>query len=206
MNSRGFFFPYEMKETKKYYFVEYKGKAGQTLYKNQDGKRVSKANVQSGKRKVYELVQNTIPYTNLEKGDLLDRRKKKAKKQKEPIKAETLEILSVLIQKEISQAINENFEIYSKVQGVTYKHESEESKVNLLLFNYDLQGQFYKTFDELIDSPFFFLSVELALRNKIELFDWDSIELNPEIEVSDEIEEALENFKELIEALKNKYF
>jgi hypothetical protein len=195
-----------MKETKKYYFVEYKGKKGQTLYKNQDGKRVSKANVKKGKRKVYILIQNTIPYTNLQKGDLLDRQKKKAKKQSKPIKAETLEILSVLIQKEISQAINENFEIYSKVQGVTYKHESEESKVNLLLFNYDLQGQFYKTFNELVDSPFFFLSVELALRNKIELFDWDSIELNPEIEVSDEIQEALETFKELIEALKNKYF
>jgi hypothetical protein len=195
-----------MKETKKYYFVQYKGKKGQTLYKNQDGKRVSKANVQSGKRKIYELVQNTIPYTNLQKGDLLDRQKKKAKKQSKPVKAETLEILSVLIQKEISQAINENFEIYSKVQGVTYKHESDDSKVNLLLFNYDLQGQFYKTFNELVDSPFFFLSVELALRNKIELFDWDSIELNPEIEVSDEIQEALETFKELIEALKNKYF
>lgn len=78
--------------------------------------------------------------------------------------------------------------------------------MNLLLFNYDLQGQFYKTFEELVDSPFFFLSVELALRNKIELFDWDSIELNPEIELSDEIEEALEKFKALIEALKNKYF
>lgn len=195
-----------MKETKKYYFVEYKGKKGQTLYKNQDGKRVSKANVISGKRKIYQLVQNTIPYTNLQKGDLLDRRKQKAKKQKEPIKAETLEILSVLIQKEISQAINENFEIYSKVQGNTYKHETEESKVNLLLFNYDLQQQFYKTFDDLIDSPFFFLSVELALKQKIELFDWDSIELNPETEISDEIEEALEEFKNLIETLKNKYF
>ena len=100
---------------KQYYFIRKTDKAGRNYFLNQDGKRVSKDKVESGKRKVYDYAKRTIPYTNIQKGDLIDRVKAKSKTRKNvSFKASELEIISPVIQREISQRINDGFSIFLK--------------------------------------------------------------------------------------------
>ena len=194
-----------MAQQKKYFFVQYT-RNGKTYYKDQDGKRTSKDKVKKGKRKVYQEASTSIPYTNIQKGDLIDKTKAKAESKKKLPTGTVFNVMNMMIQKEISQIIEKGFALYSRANGGQFQHKSDTSKVNLLLFNFELQGQFYNLFSDLVESPYFFINEIYSVKNKFGLFDWDSISLNPDIDVSSQIEKALKKFRSAKTSLIKKYF
>ena len=193
---------------KQYFFIRKTDKAGRTYFLNQDGKRVSKDKVQSGRRKVYDYAKRTIPYTNIEKGDLIDRVKAKSKTRKKvTFKASTLEIISPVIQKEISQRINEGFSIFFKTGGKTYQAISQQAKANLLLFNYELQEKFYKFVKKRkTTSPLFLMKLKVNEKDEIILFDFDSMELDENLKGARGIKKEFNEFQNGVDQLRKKYF
>lgn len=193
---------------KQYYFVRYQV-SGKTYYKNQDGKRVSAEKVKSGKRKVYELVQREIKGSGGEslykKGELLDRKKAKAKKVKEP-ENQRLPVQNIFIQREIISNQNKGRDIFTKVLGSTYKHESKESQANVILFNYEVNESFYRRLKKLIDSPVFVLDTIQSRKNNLFLIDYDSLQLDSGIKESKMILKAFIQFKNDVKQLRSKYF
>lgn len=194
-----------MAQAKKYFFIQYT-RSGRTYYKDQDGNRVSKAKVKSGKRKVFQEASSTIPFTNIQKGDLIDRVKAKAEAKRKLPGGTIFNVMNMMIQKEIAQIIEKGYSLYSRANGGQFQHKSDQSKVNLLLFNFELQQGFYKFLGDLIESPYFFINEIYSIKNKFGLFDWDSITLNPDIDVNDEIEKGLSKFRKLKITLIKKYF
>lgn len=193
---------------KKYYFVRYQSK-GKTYYKNQDGQRVSSAKVKSGRRKVYELVQREIKGSDgkaiLRSGELLDRKKAKAKKVKEPDNRK-LPVQNIFIQREILSNQNKAREIYTKVNGKTYKHESKESQANVILFNYEVNEAFYKRLKGKVESPIFVLSTMQSRKDNLLFIDYDSIQLDEGVKESKIVLKAFIQFKNDVKTLRSKYF
>jgi hypothetical protein len=193
------------KQQKEYYFYRLTLN-GRTYYNNQDGKRVSKAKVESGRRKVYDLVQKSIPYTDIKEGDLIDRQKAKAIKYKKEITAQQFSKNNVLIQREISNAIESGARIFSKSGGKVVEHRSKLSKGNLLLFNYELQEKFYNNLKKLTDSPFFNIEMKFSPTDNIYFFDWDSLELDDKLQASTQIVKGFKKFNDDKNDLNRKYF
>jgi hypothetical protein len=141
---------------KKYYFIQYV-KGGKTYFKNQDGRRSSRAQAEKSKKKIYIESQRKEGDT-IQKGELIDRRQTKAekvKKSQEPKQTGTeLSIKNIYVSKEIQNAIEKNYTIYTKSGGVVYNHKSKQSKANALLFNNAMQERFYKKMKKKLDSPF----------------------------------------------------
>ena len=193
---------------KQYYFIRKTDKAGRNYFLNQDGKRVSKAKVESGKRKIYDYAKRTIPYTNIEKGDLIDRVKAKSKTRKQvEFKGSELEIISPVIQREISTRINEGFSIFFKTGGKTYQAVSDQAKANLLLFNYELQEKFYKFVKKRkTASPLFLMKLKVNEKDEIILFDFDSMELDEDMKGARGIKKEFNSFTDQVQQLRNKYF
>lgn len=193
---------------KQYYFIRKTDKAGRNYFLNQDGKRVSKQKVESGKRKVYDYAKRTIPYTNIEKGDLIDRVKAKSKTRKNvSFKASEVEIISPVIQKEISQRINDGFSIFFKTGGKTFQAVSNQAKANLLLFNYEVQEKFYKFVKKRkTTSPLFLMKLKVNEKDEIVLFDFDALQLSDEMSNARGIKKEFKQFNNEIEALRKKYF
>ena len=193
---------------KKYYFVRYQTK-GRTYYKNQDGQRVSADKVKSGRRKVYELVQREIKdsdgQTILRNGELLDRKKAKAKKVKEP-DSRKLPVQNIFIQREILSANNKGRDIYTRVNGKTYKHESKESQANVILFNYEVNEAFYRRLKSKVASPIFVLSTMQSRKNNLLLIDYDSMQLDEGVKESKIVLKSFLQFKNDIKNLRSKYF
>lgn len=193
------------KQQKQYYFYRLTIN-GRTYYNNQDDKRVSAKKVKEGKRKVYDLVQKSIPYTDIKEGDLIDRQKAKAIKYKKEITAQQFSKNNVLIQREISNAIESGARIFSKSGGKVVEHKSKLSKGNLLLFNYELQEKFYNNLKKLTDSPFFNIEMKFSPKDNIYFFDWDSLELDDKLQASTQIVKGFKKFNDDKDNLNRKYF
>lgn len=194
-----------MKENKKeYYFVRYQQK-GRTYYQNQDGKRVSAKKVKSARRKIYELVQREIVGTEFQKGDLLDRKKAKAKKVKE-VEGRRLPVKNIFLQREILFAMKNDRDVYTKVGGKTFKHESKQSKANVLLFNYEVNEAFYRRLKGKIDSPVYVLSTLQSKKNSLLLIDYDSLQLDEGVKESKIVLKAFLQFKRDLMEIRKKYF
>ena len=193
---------------KQYYFIRSTDKAGRTIFYNQDGKRVARNKVESGKRKIYDYAKRTIPYTNIQKGDLIDRVKAKSKARKKvEFTGSELEIISPVIQKEISQRINEGFSIFFRTGGKTYQAVSDQAKANLLLFNYELQEKFYKFVKKRkTASPIFLMKLKVNEKDEIILFDFDSMELDEDMKGARGIKKEFKSFTDQVQNLRNKYF
>ena len=193
---------------KQYYFIRYQSK-GKTYYKNQDGQRVSAAKVKSGRRKVYELVQREIKGSDgkaiLKNGELLDRKKAKAKKVKTPDNKK-LPVQNIFIQREILSNQNKGRDIYTKVNGKTYKHESKESQANVILFNYEVNESFYKRLKGKVESPIFVLSTMQSRKDNLLFIDYDSIQLDEGVKESKIVLKAFIQFKNDVKTLRSKYF
>jgi len=148
---------------KKYYFVKYESK-GRTYFKNQDGERVSRAKVESGKRKVYVELGRSIG-VDFKKGDLISSReyRSQVKPQKTPKIPEvsTFNIMNVNLQKEVSTAIQQAKNIYIQKDGKTYNLKSKKSRAGLQLFISQVNTAFYKTKGKKTDSPIFNLQISL---------------------------------------------
>jgi hypothetical protein len=193
---------------KKYFFIRYQIK-GRTYYKNQDGKRVSAQKVKTGRRKIYELVQREIKGPDgtpiVKSGELLDRKKAKAKKVKEPDNRK-LPVQNIFIQREILSNQNKGRDIYTKVNGKTYKHESKESQANVILFNYEVNEAFYKRLKGKVESPIFVLSTIQSRKDNLLFIDYDSIQLDEGVKDSKLVLKAFIQFKNDVKTLRSKYF
>jgi ribosomal protein L31E len=194
-----------MAQSKQYYFYRLTIN-GRTYYNNQDDKRVSLAKVKSSKRKVYDLVQKAVPYTDIKEGELIDRQKAKAVKYTKEITAQQFSKNNVLIQREINNAIESGARIFSKSGGKVVEHKSKMSKGNLLLFNYELQEKFYNSLKKLTDSPFFNIEMKFSPKENIYFFDWDSLELDEKLQASTDIVKGFNKFNNDKNDLNRKYF
>lgn len=193
-----------MKEKKEYYFVRYQQK-GRTYYKNQDGQRVSAKKVKTARRKIYELVQREIVGTDFQKGDLLDRKKAKAKKVKD-LEGRRLPVKNIFLQREILFAMKNDRDVYTKVGGKTFKHESKQSKANVILFNYEVNEAFYRRLKGKIDSPVYVLSTLQSKKNSLLLIDYDSLQLDEGVKESKIVLKAFLQFKRDLMEIRKKYF
>ncbi len=190
---------------KQYYFYRLTIN-GRTYYNNQDDKRVSAAKVKAGRRKVYDLVQKSVPYTDIKAGELIDRKKAKAVKYTKEITAQQFSKNNVLIQREINNAIESGARIFSKIGKKTVEHKSKASKGNLLLFNYELQEKFYNNLKKLTDSPFFNIEMQFSPKENVYLFNWNSLELDDKLNASNEIVKGFKKFNKDKDDLNKKYF
>lgn len=192
---------------KKYFYIERKDKRGRTIFYNQDNKRVSKAKVQKDRKKVFIEVQAT--QKSIKKGTLIGKKEakqlNKAPKIPKSITGTRLSIKNVYIKQYIDDAITRKYFIFSAVNGQKYGHETEESKINLLLFNYELQAAFYERMGPFLDSPFFNVNAIISPKKKIFYIDWDSIDLDSGETLSD-IDEAFEFFLLDKKAISKKYY
>jgi hypothetical protein len=192
---------------KKYFYIERQDKRGRKIYYNQDNKRVSKAKVQQDKKKVFIEVQAT--QKSIKKGTLIGKREAK-KLNKAPnipksITGSQMSIKNIYIKGFIDDAITKKYFIFSELNGQRYGHETEESKVNLLLFNYELQAAFYDRMGPFLDSPFFNVGAVISQKKKIFYIDWDSITLDSGETIGD-IDEAFEFFLLDLKAIGKKYY
>jgi ribosomal protein L31E len=194
-----------MAQQKQYYFYRLTLN-GRTYYNNQDDKRVSAAKVKQSKRKVYDLVQKSVPYTDIKAGDLLDRRKAKAVKYTKEITAQQFSKNNVLIQREINNAIESGSRIFSQIGNKIVEHKSKASKGNLLLFNYELQEKFYNNLKKLTDSPFFNIEMKFSPKDNIYFFDWNSLQLDDNLNASAQILKGFKKFNQDKDDLNKKYF
>lgn len=192
---------------KKYFYIERQDKRGRKIYYNQDNKRVSKAKVQKDKKKVFIEVQAT--QKSIKKGTLIGKREakklNKAPKIPKSITGSQMSIKNIYIKGFIDDAITKKYFIFSELNGQRYGHETEESKVNLLLFNYELQAAFYDRMGPFLDSPFFNVGAVISQKKKIFYIDWDSITLDSGETIGD-IDEAFEFFLLDLKAIGKKYY
>lgn len=193
---------------KKYYFIQYV-KGGRTYFKNQDGTRSSRAEAERSKKKIY-LESQRKEGDAIEKGGLIDRRQAKAKKvekKQEPKQTGTeLSIKNIYISKEIQNAIEKNYTIYTKSGGVVYNHKSKQSKANALLFNNAMQERFYKKMKKKLDSPFFNLKAVSSKRNKTLFIDFDSLELDENVKGKRGLKTAIGSFNKDLKTLSDKFY
>lgn len=193
---------------KKYYFIQYV-KGGRTYFKNQDGRRSSRAQAEKSKRKIYIESQRKEGET-IQKGELIDRRQTKAqkvKKSQEPKQTGTeLSIKNIYVSKEIQNAIEKNYTIYTKSGGVVYNHKSKQSKANALLFNNAMQERFYKKMKKKLDSPFFNLKAVSSKRNKTLYIDFDSVDLDENVKGKRGLKNALGSFNKDLKNLSDKFY
>jgi ribosomal protein L31E len=152
------------------------------------------------------LVQKSVPYTDIKAGDLLDRRKAKAVKYNKEITAQQFSKNNVLIQREINNAIESGSRIFSQIGNKIVEHKSKASKGNLLLFNYELQEKFYNRLKKLTDSPFFNIEMKFSPKDNIYFFDWNSLQLDDNLNASGEIVKGFKNFNKDKDDLNKKYF
>jgi hypothetical protein len=149
---------------KQYYFIRYV-KSGRTYFKNQDGKRVSRAKVEKDRKKVYVEVGRSIGDT-FKKGELISLKdyKSEIKSQEAPKIPEvsTFNVINVNLQKEISQAISAEKNIFIQKDGETYKLKSKKSLAALQLFVAQVNSAFYNTIGKKTDSPLFNISIQEA--------------------------------------------
>jgi hypothetical protein len=192
---------------KKYFYIERQDKRGRKIYYNQDNKRVSKAKVVQDKKKVFIEVQAT--QKSIKKGTLIGKREakklNKAPKIPKSITGSQMSIKNIYIKGFIDDAITKKYFIFSELNGQRYGHETEESKVNLLLFNYELQAAFYDRMGPFLDSPFFNVGAVISQKKKIFFIDWDSIQLDGG-ETMEDIDEAFEFFLLDLKAIGKKYY
>lgn len=192
---------------KKYFYIERQDKRGRKIYYNQDNKRVSKAKVQQDKKKVFIEVQAT--QKSIKKGTLIGKREakklNKAPKIPKSITGSQMSIKNIYIKGFIDDAITKKYFIFSQLDGQRYGHETEESKVNLLLFNYELQAAFYEIMGPFLDSPFFNVGAVISQKKKIFYIDWDSIQTDWE-DTDAAILEAYEMFLEQINDIAENYY
>lgn len=192
---------------KKYFYIERQDKRGRKIYYNQDNKRVSKAKVQQDKKKVFIEVQAT--QKSIKKGTLIGKREakklNKAPKIPKSITGSQMSIKNIYIKGFIDDAITKKYFIFSELNGQRYGHETEESKVNLLLFNYELQAAFYDRMGPFLDSPFFNVGAVISQKKKIFYIDWDSITLDSGETIGD-IDDAFEFFLLDLKAIGKKYY
>ena len=139
---------------------------------------------------------------------LIDRVKAKSKTRKQvEFKGSELEIISPVIQREISTRINEGFSIFFKTGGKTYQAVSDQAKANLLLFNYELQEKFYKFVKKRkTASPLFLMKLKVNEKDEIILFDFDSMELDEDMKGARGIKKEFNSFTDQVQQLRNKYF
>jgi hypothetical protein len=149
---------------KQYYFIKFQ-KNGRTYFKNQDGQRVAKAKVESGRRKILLELGQKIG-DNFKKGDLISlkdfRTQVKAQKPPKVPKVSTFNVMNVNLQKEISNALKANKKIYIQKDGKTYQLKSKKSIAALQLFTQQINSSFYKTIGKKTDSPLFNIQISLA--------------------------------------------
>lgn len=196
-----------MANKKKYFFIERKDKINRTIYYNQDNKRVSKAKVIKDKKKVFIEVQYT--QKSIKKGTLIG--KKEAKQlNKTPeipksITGTSLSIKNIYVKQYIDEAITKKYFIFSQFDNEKFGHETEESKINLLLFNYEMQAAFYDNMNDVLDSPFFNITAVISPIREIFYIDWDSIQIDADL-VEGEILEAYEAFLRDLNKIAKKYY
>lgn len=149
---------------KQYYFVRYV-KSGRTYYKNQDGKRVSKAKVEKDRKKIFVEIGRTIG-DNFKKGELISLKdyKSSIKSQTAPEIPEvsTFNVINVNLQKDISAAIAADKTIFIQKDGETFKIKSKKAKAALQLFVAQVNSAFYNTIGKKTDSPLFNISISEA--------------------------------------------
>jgi hypothetical protein len=149
---------------KQYYFVRYV-KSGRTYYKNQDGKRVSRAKVEKDRKKIYVEIGRSIGDT-FKKGELISLKdyKNKIESQEAPQIPEvsTFNVINVNLQKDISAAINAEKTIFIQKDGETFKLKSKKSIAALQLFVAQVNSAFYNTIGKKTDSPLFNISISEA--------------------------------------------
>jgi hypothetical protein len=115
---------------KKYFYIQYV-KGGKTYFKNQDGKRASRAEAEKSKKKIFIESQRSEGET-LKKGDLIDRRKAKQKQVKEgdssgpstTITGTELSIKNIYVSKELQNAIEKGYKVYTMAGGKIYEQKS----------------------------------------------------------------------------------
>lgn len=195
-----------MEKRPKYYFIKYKSK-GKTFFKDQNGKKVARAKVEKSKKKVYELVQRT---TIAEKqGDLRDRKKVRAQVRKAVKKtaARVFRILNVMINGEIAFAIESGYTIYTIWQGQKLNHYSTQSKMNLVLFQTELNAVFYEIMKPVIESPYYFIGHQFSDSQSYSLFNYDMMDFKEDKLLQRKtIIKAWLLFKSLAKSVWNKYF
>ena len=192
---------------KQYFYIERKDKRGRTIFYNQDNKRVSKAKVQKDRKKVFIEVQAT--QKSIKKGTLIGKKEakqlNKAPKIPKSITGTSLSIKNVYVKQYIDEAITKKYFIFSQFDNDKFGHETEESKINLLLFNYEMQAAFYENMGGVLDSPFFNITSIISPKRKIFFIDWDSIQVDADL-VEGEILEAYEAFLRDLNAIAEKYY
>lgn len=194
------------KERKKYYYTR-KTLKGKTYFSDQDGQRIAKKNLKKG-RPVYITAAWNIENV-AKKGEAIktsERGKKKEVKKFPPKHARIVEQQNFNVSAEISDAIKTGKDLYSKVKGRTYKHESNKSKMDMLLFFYELNEAFYHRFKKLIDSPIFHVKTIISEKNKLFFADFDSIRIDENISAASAIGQAFKDFYRDILKLKNRYY
>lgn len=197
---------------KKYFYIEYV-KGGRTYFKNQDGRRASRAEAERSKRKIYIESQRTEGET-IKKGDLIDRRKAKQKAVKETgagspgenITGTELSIKNIYVSKELQNAIDKGYKVFTKAGGKLYEHKSNESKAKALLFNNAMQERFYNKLKKKLDSPFFNIKAVSSKKNKTIFIDFDSVELDKDVKGRRGIKTAVNSFNKDIQTLTNKFY
>lgn len=193
---------------KKYFYIQYV-KGGKTYFKNQDGKRASRKEAEKSKKKIFIESQRNEGET-IKKGALIDRRQAREKKVK---KAETptltgteLSIKNIYVSKELQNAIEKNYKVYTKSGGVIYEHKSKESKAKALLFNNAMQERFYNKLKKKLDSPFFNLKAVSSKKNKTIFIDFDSVELDKNVKGKRGIKTAVNSFNKDLKTLTDKFY
>lgn len=186
----------------KQFFIRYT-KNGKTYYKNQNGKRASAKTVKRSKKAVYVLNQRTGEIIKPERKKIQQRKPKQTKGKK----ATVLKPFNSEVSSEIKRAVEKDYKIYIKISGKTYEVKSKEAKNNLLLFNFELNSNFYQTLKKKITSPLFDLEITESKKDKTILFDLDSINLDEaNLEGRPEIKAIFDEFITRTKTTFNKYF
>jgi hypothetical protein len=196
---------------KKYFYIQYV-KGGKTYFKDQDGKRTSRDKAERSKKKIVIEAQRSEGET-VKKGDLIDRRKAKQKEVKddsggpgERITGTELSIKNIYVSKELQNAIEKNYRVFTKAGGKLYEHKSKESKAKALLFNNAMQERFYNKLKKKLDSPFFNLKAVSSKKNKTIFIDFDSVELDKEVKGKRGIKTAVNSFNQDLKTLTDKFY
>jgi hypothetical protein len=186
--------------TKKRYFIKYV-KKGKTYFKDQDGKRASRAKAEKSKKAIYLLNQRT--------GELVKRERQAVKRVAagKSKKASVLRPYNSELGGEIKRSLEKGQRIFIQKDGKVFEVVSKEAKSNLTLFNFELNTIFYSTLKRKIDSPFFDLRIIEDKKANTILFDLDSINLDEaSIKERPEIKELFEQFIEESKKAFSKYF
>lgn len=193
-----------MKQPKKYFFVRY-SKGGKTFYRNQDGKKVSKATAISSKKRIFDEIGS-----GSKKGELAPRKPEKVKAQskKRPSIPEVsnFEVLNVEIEREIKRAVEDDLKIYIEKNGKVIQLISEKAKAAFLLYNSQNNKNWFDKLKKKVEYPLRVVQLSEDENGNI-LINLDSSRISkPELLSDGTIKKAYSEYEEEENKLFKKYF